>query len=218
MRPTITPATVRPVRRPAGPGRRPLSPMPKADPWSLPGAPPQGPSVVALGGGHGLAAALVGVRRYAGSIAAVVSVADDGGSSGRLRKDHDVPAPGDLRKCLVALADSDSLWTRAFEHRFEAGDLEGHAFGNLVIAGLADSSGDFEVAPGLPGSHSAALTAQEQELLRFLTDGRTNREIAAALGLSDQAAERALVEMYARLGVSSRSEATALALREEAVP
>ena len=83
---------------------------------------------------------------------------------------------------------------------------------------LAELAGDFEVAPGLPGSHSAALTAQEQELLRFLTDGRTNREIAAALGLSDQAAERALVEMYARLGVSSRSEATALALREEAVP
>ncbi|TME82303.1 MAG: helix-turn-helix transcriptional regulator, partial [Chloroflexi bacterium] len=83
---------------------------------------------------------------------------------------------------------------------------------------LAELAGDFEVAPGLPGSHLAALTAQEQELLRFLTDGRTNREIATALGLSDQAADRALVEMYARLGVSSRSEATALALREEAVP
>ena len=63
---------------------------------------PGGPSVVALGGGHGLSIALRAARRYAGSITAVVSVADDGGSSGRLRRDLDVPAPGDLRKCLVA--------------------------------------------------------------------------------------------------------------------
>ena len=65
---------------------------------------PFGPSVVALGGGHGLSLALRAARHYAGSITAVVSVADDGGSSGRLRRDLDVPAPGDLRKCLVALA------------------------------------------------------------------------------------------------------------------
>jgi len=107
---------------------------------------PNGPDVVALGGGHGLSASLRAARHYAGTVTAIVSVADDGGSSGRLRSAFGIPAPGDLRKCLVALADNDSLWTRAFEHRFEAGDLEGHAFGNLVIAGLADSSGDFEVA------------------------------------------------------------------------
>jgi uncharacterized cofD-like protein len=142
-RPAITPASIRTVRRPAGPGRRPLTPMPKGDPWALPGAPPSGPAVVALGGGHGLAAALVGVRRYAGSITAVVSVADDGGSSGRLRKDHDIPAPGDLRKCLVALAAADSLWREAFEHRFRGGDLDGHALGNLVLVGLAQVLGDF---------------------------------------------------------------------------
>jgi uncharacterized cofD-like protein len=117
--------------------------MPKTDPWALPGTPPQGPAVVALGGGHGLAAALLGVRRYAGSITAVVSVADDGGSSGRLRKDHDVPAPGDLRKCLVALAAADSLWREAFEHRFRGGDLDGHALGNLVLVGLGQVLGDF---------------------------------------------------------------------------
>jgi len=102
--------------------------------------------VVALGGGHGLAASLQAVRRYADEICAIVSVADDGGSSGRLRADFDIPPPGDLRKCLVALAEPGSLWTRAFEHRFDGGELEGHAFGNLVIAGLADTTGDFSEA------------------------------------------------------------------------
>lgn len=104
-----------------------------------------GPAVVALGGGHGLSATLRAARRYAGDITAVVSVADDGGSSGRLRSAFGIPAPGDLRRCLVALAD-DSLWTAVFEHRFSAGELEGHAFGNLLIAALADYTGDFEVA------------------------------------------------------------------------
>lgn len=105
-----------------------------------------GPRVVALGGGHGLAATLQAARRYAGAITAVVSVADDGGSSGRLREAFGIPAPGDLRRCLVALGDPDSLWARAFDHRFEAGELEGHAFGNVVIAGLTATTGDFESA------------------------------------------------------------------------
>ena len=103
------------------------------------------PAVVALGGGHGLSATLRAARRYAGDITAVVSVADDGGSSGRLRSAFGIPAPGDLRRCLVALAE-DSMWTGVFEHRFTAGELEGHAFGNLLIAALADYTGDFEVA------------------------------------------------------------------------
>jgi uncharacterized cofD-like protein len=97
---------------------------------------------VALGGGHGLAAALQAIRRYAADITAVVSVADDGGSSGRLRRAFDVPAPGDLRKCLVALSE-DPVWARAFEHRFASGDVQGHALGNLLIVGLAESLGDF---------------------------------------------------------------------------
>jgi uncharacterized cofD-like protein len=100
------------------------------------------PRVVALGGGHGLAVVLRAARRYAGAITAVVSVADDGGSSGRLRRDLDVLPPGDLRKCLVALAAPDSLWAGAFEHRFTAGDLDGHALGNLVLVGLAETLGD----------------------------------------------------------------------------
>jgi uncharacterized cofD-like protein len=107
---------------------------------------PDGPRVVALGGGHGLAATLQAARLYASSITAVVSVADDGGSSGRLRAALGIPAPGDLRRCLVALAEADTVWTRTFEHRFAEGDLEGHAVGNLVIAGLAGVLGDFRLA------------------------------------------------------------------------
>jgi uncharacterized cofD-like protein len=102
-------------------------------------------SVVALGGGHGLAAALRGIRQYASSITAIVSVADDGGSSGRLRRDLGVLPPGDLRQCLVALAE-DELWARTFEHRFVAGELDGHALGNLLLVGLADTTGDFATA------------------------------------------------------------------------
>jgi uncharacterized cofD-like protein len=104
------------------------------------------PRVVALGGGHGLAATLAAARRYAGEVTAIVSVADDGGSSGRLRRALGTLPPGDLRKCLVALGDSDRLWTRAFEHRFAEGELEGHALGNLVISGLAEVTGDFLAA------------------------------------------------------------------------
>ena len=95
-----------------------------------------GPRVVAVGGGHGLAATLRAVRLYAGEITAVVSVADDGGSSGRLRRQLDIMPPGDLRKCLVALAEEGSALAAAFEQRFEAEELAGHALGNLVIAGL----------------------------------------------------------------------------------
>ncbi len=104
---------------------------------------PGGPHVVALGGGHGLAMTLRAVRGYAGEITAVASVADDGGSTGRLRRDFGVPAPGDLRKCLVALAGDAPVWPEAFEHRFSAGELEGHPLGNLMIVGLTETLGDF---------------------------------------------------------------------------
>ncbi len=105
------------------------------------------PSIVALGGGHGLAVALRAIREYAGEINAVVGVADDGGSSGRLRRDLDVPAPGDLRRCLVALAADDAQpWPAAFEHRFRSGELADHALGNLLIVGLAETLGDLTAA------------------------------------------------------------------------
>ena len=103
--------------------------------------------VAAIGGGHGLSTTLRAARRYADDITAIVSVADDGGSSGRLRQALGIPAPGDLRRCLVALAE-DEMWATTFEHRFAdgAGDLAGHAMGNLVIAGLAAATGDFTKA------------------------------------------------------------------------
>lgn len=133
-------------RAPGGAGTHPAGPHPRPE-SHRPGDPADaGPAVVALGGGHGLAAALRAVRTYAGSVTAVVSVADDGGSSGRLRRDLGIPPPGDLRKALVALADPDSPWTRAFEHRFAGGDLDGHALGNIVIAGMAETLGGFEPA------------------------------------------------------------------------
>jgi uncharacterized cofD-like protein len=108
--------------------------------------PSDGPAVAALGGGHGLAVVLRAARQYARSVTGVVSVADDGGSSGRLRRDFGVPAPGDLRRCLVALAGSDTVWRDAFEHRFGGGELGGHALGNLVIVGLTETLGDFTAA------------------------------------------------------------------------
>lgn len=113
-----------------------------ADPGASIGEPRStGPRVVALGGGHGLAATLGAVRRYAGRITAVVSVADDGGSSGRLRAELGVPPPGDLRRCLSALAHEGSALGAALEYRFHDGDLAGHAMGNVLIAGLTGAAG-----------------------------------------------------------------------------
>lgn len=117
-----------------------------------------GPSVVAIGGGHGLAQSLQAARRYAGSITAVVSVADDGGSSGRLRADHpQLCAPGDARRCLRALADSRSILARTLEYRFVGGGLDGHAFGNLLLAALADELGSFAAATAALGRQVGAV-------------------------------------------------------------
>lgn len=100
------------------------------------------PSVVAIGGGHGTAVTLRAARRYAGLLTGVVSVADDGGSSGRLRELLNVVALGDIRKCLVALAEDDSALAAAFDRRYDEGELAGHALGNLILAGLIDATGD----------------------------------------------------------------------------
>jgi uncharacterized cofD-like protein len=95
-----------------------------------------------------LASALAAIRTYAQNVDGIVSVADDGGSSGRLRRELGLPAPGDVRRCLTALSGSRSMLARSLEHRFESGPLQGHAVGNLIIAGLADASGDFIAAIG----------------------------------------------------------------------
>lgn len=106
--------------------------------------------VVGIGGGHGLAATLRATRLYAQDIAAVVTVADDGGSSGRLTREMGIPPPGDIRNCLVALADDGDL-ARLYQFRFDQGLLTGHALGNLVIAALTDELGDFGRAVALAG-------------------------------------------------------------------
>jgi len=109
-------------------------------------APLDGPRVVALGGGHGLSAMLQALRRVTPHLTAVVTVADDGGSSGRLRTELGVLPPGDLRMALAALAGEDEwgrTWEALLQHRFDGdGPLAGHAVGNLVLAGLAACTGD----------------------------------------------------------------------------
>ena len=103
-----------------------------------------GPAIVALGGGHGLFATLTAVRRLSRDITAVVTVADDGGSSGRIRAELDMIPPGDLRMALAALADpAESTWIETVQHRFGgSGALAGHSVGNLILAGLTEVLGD----------------------------------------------------------------------------
>jgi uncharacterized cofD-like protein len=99
---------------------------------------------VAVGGGHGTAVSLRAVKRLSPNVTGVVSVADDGGSTGRLRAMLNVAAVGDIRKCLVALADPENPLTASFEHRFTVGELSGHAVGNLLLVGLIDATGNLE--------------------------------------------------------------------------
>ena len=107
----------------------------------------RGPRIVAIGGGSGLSVLLSGLKRHSSNLTAVVTVADDGGSSGLLRSSMGTLPPGDIRSCLVALADDESLMSRLFQYRFpQDGGLQGHSFGNLFVAALADVTGDFERA------------------------------------------------------------------------
>ncbi len=110
------------------------------------------PSIVLIGGGTGLSTILRGIKNFASydhsNISAIVTVADDGGSSGKLRKEMDIIAPGDLRNCIVALSKEENLLARLFNYRFEThGELSGHSFGNLFLAALAKlNNGDFDKA------------------------------------------------------------------------
>ncbi len=104
--------------------------------------------ILGIGGGTGLSTVLRGLKVYPAELTAIVTVSDDGGSSGRLRSDLDIPPPGDIRNCLVALAETEPLMERLFQYRFSAASraLEGHTLGNLIIAGLCDMGGDFKEA------------------------------------------------------------------------
>ena len=107
----------------------------------------KGPAITVIGGGTGLSVLLRGLKCVTSNVTAVVTVADDGGSSGRIRQDLGIIPPGDLRNCLVALADTEPLMEKLFQHRFGGkGDLAGHSFGNLFIAAMAEVLGDVEKA------------------------------------------------------------------------
>ena len=130
-----------------------LAPFVEADPETLVNAVyryrqrERGPKVVAIGGGHGLSVLLRGLKRHTSNITAIVTVADDGGSSGRLRSELGVLPPGDFRNCIAALADDEALTTQLFQYRFGDGkELNGHSFGNLFITAMAEVAGSFERA------------------------------------------------------------------------
>jgi len=107
----------------------------------------RGPNIVAIGGGTGLSTLLSGLKRYSSNITAIVTVADDGGSSGVLRRELGVQPPGDIRNCLAALSREEPLLTRLFQYRFRAGSgLEGHSFGNLFLSALTAITGSLEAA------------------------------------------------------------------------
>ncbi len=108
----------------------------------------RGPRIVAIGGGHGLATLLRGLKSHSYNITAVVTVADDGGSSGRIRRTKGIPPPGDIRNCLAALSNDEALMTQLFQYRFTdtSAELDGHPFGNLFISALSEITGSFEEA------------------------------------------------------------------------
>jgi uncharacterized cofD-like protein len=142
----------------------------------------RGPKVVAIGGGTGLSTLLRSLKHHTSNITAIVTVADDGGSSGRLRREMGVLPPGDFRNCLAALADDESLTTQLFQYRFSPvqQDLDGHALGNLFITAMADVTGSFEKAL-IESSHVLAITGHI--LPSTLSDVTLCAEIRNAAGL-----------------------------------
>jgi uncharacterized cofD-like protein len=155
--------------------------------------------VVALGGGHGLAASLAALRRVTPDVTAIVTVADDGGSSGRLRREFGVLPPGDLRMALAALCGDDSwgeTWSRVVQHRFGgSGELAGHAVGNLLLAGLWDMLGDPVAGLDLVG-RLLRVTG------RVLPMAAVPLEIVACVGGLDAATPDAVREVHGQAAVA----------------
>ncbi|MCX8103500.1 MAG: uridine diphosphate-N-acetylglucosamine-binding protein YvcK [Candidatus Bipolaricaulota bacterium] len=138
----------------------------------------QGPRIVAIGGGTGLSSLLRGLKQLTTNVTAVVTVMDDGGSSGRLRQELNILPPGDIRNCLIALAEDESQISQLFNHRFQGGTLQGHSLGNLVLAGLQEMTGSFDRAieemSTLLNTRGQVLpaTLEHAELVAELDDGR----------------------------------------------
>lgn len=146
-----------------------------------------GVNIVAIGGGTGLATLLSGLKSFVSieredcevaALSAIVAVTDDGGSSGRLRDELQMPPPGDIRNCMVALSEDSSLLSRLFQHRFASdGDLSGHSFGNLFLAALSEVTGDFAEAVKLSSEilaskgHIYPATNSDVRIAARLTDG-----------------------------------------------
>jgi uncharacterized cofD-like protein len=170
---------------------------------------PSGPKVVAIGGGHGLAAALEAAQAYASEITAIVSVADDGGSSGRLTSGMGVPPPGDIRRCLLALTPDPGIWFELFNYRFPGGpddaadlspqDVAGHALGNLLLVALADlCGGDFTLAVRQAGTLLGALgtvVPASSDAIRLSADiGGTHVEGQVAVARTPGGIQRLILE------------------------
>jgi uncharacterized cofD-like protein len=136
----------------------------------------RGPKIVVVGGGTGLSTLLRGLKNYSANITAIVTVADDGGSSGRLRREIGVLPPGDIRNCLAALADEEKLMTELFQYRFQAGGgLVGHSFGNLFLTAMSEITGDLEQAIA---TSSKVLAVRGQVLPATLSDMRLWAELS----------------------------------------
>ncbi|MEO0769518.1 MAG: gluconeogenesis factor YvcK family protein, partial [Cyanobacteria bacterium J06649_4] len=139
----------------------------------------RGPRIVVIGGGTGLSTLLRGLKHYSANITAIVTVADDGGSSGRLRREMGGIPPGDIRNCLTALADEEKLLTELFQYRFESGSgLSGHSFGNLFLSAMNEITGDWERAIAASSQVLAIRgrvlpsTLSDVKLWANLSDGR----------------------------------------------
>jgi len=155
---------------------------------------PSGPKVVAIGGGHGLAITLEAVQSYASEITAVVAVADDGGSSGRLTSGLGIPPPGDIRRCLLALTPEPTILSELFAYRFPAGDIEDHSLGNLLLAALTDLTGDFAAGVDLAGQMLRAVG-------RVVPAANQPAQLTAVIG-GDEVSGQALITK-ARGGISA---------------
>jgi uncharacterized cofD-like protein len=140
----------------------------------------RGPRIVVLGGGHGLAALLRGLKVYTHNLTAIVTVADDGGSSGELRRNVGILPPGDIRNCLAAMSNNEDLLSQVFQYRFAAGaGLEGHSLGNLFITALTEITGSFEEAVAESGR---VLAVYGQVLPSTLTDVQLLADLETNIG------------------------------------
>ena len=144
-----------------------------------------GPKIVAIGGGHGLSTLLRGLKKVSHNLYAVVTMADDGGSSGRLRESLGILPPGDVRNCLAALSDDEDLLAQLFQYRFAdaEGSLKGHSFGNLFISSMADVTGSFEQAVAESGrvlAISGSVLPATLENVKLIADIKTSKNKKAS--------------------------------------